>query len=100
MDFGRLDEPLQEQVLETLLADPSKLRSEVELPDLAPAPEECIAQNAQAISESYGLAAYGERLGNLYRQILRQEAEILRHLDGQRLLDAFLDPSRFTLLRS
>ncbi len=100
VDFGRLDEPLQERAIEWVLAHPRRARDAIALPRLDPgAPALCRA-NARAVRESHGVAAYGERLGEIYRSILACPLADPGALDGDRLLDAFLDPARFSLLRS
>ncbi len=99
-DFGRLDERLQEQVLEWVIADPAKARGMMTLPDLSDASPELRDANASAVSDHYSIGAYGKRLSEIYRAIGEGPAREPGALDGDRLLDAFLDPARFTLLRS
>jgi hypothetical protein len=99
IDFGRLDEPLQEIVLETLLSDSTK-RNEMEKPNLTTADETTAQGNASAVSDAYGIPAYGHRLSEIYQTILATSPSRPASLDSDQLLDAFLDPTRFMLLRS
>ena len=99
VDFGRLDEPLQEAVLETLLDQPSR-RDLVTAPALDDAPASRIAANREAIEGAFSVAAYGDRLAGIYRDLADASRETVGRLDGDALLDSFLDPSRFMLLRS
>jgi hypothetical protein len=97
VDFGRLDEELQETVLEKLLSDPAHLAA-VARPDLSPAPDGVICANAEAISAGFGLPAHGRHLANIYRSVLASPATEMGSLDPSIILGAFLDAGRFSLL--
>lgn len=100
VDFGRLDEPLQEQAIEWVLANPRRAGELIEVPPLSPCAPELGEANARAVRETHGVAAYGERLESIYREILASPTAEPGALDGGRLLDAYLDPARFSLLRN
>jgi len=96
IDFARLDEPLQEQVIAAAVAG-----------DLPSPPALCddlsgasVESNAAAIRTAFSLERYGERLAALYDEAMRSEPGPVDALDASRVLDAFLDPARFYLLRS
>ncbi|MEM8550213.1 MAG: hypothetical protein AAGF10_05425 [Verrucomicrobiota bacterium] len=99
VDFGRLDEPLQERALERLLEldDP---RLEIEPPHCLSQPSELIEANRSAIAAAYNLEQYGQRLYGIYQQLANAPEEAPEALDPARVLDAFLDPARFNLLRT
>ncbi len=101
LDFGRLDEPLQQQVIRRLrasAADRSALRPsglDARLPDA-----ETIGANRQRIRRHFGLNTYGERLLASYRPLLDAPTASPESLDGEALLDHYLSPERLYLLRA
>ena len=100
VDFGRLDEEMQEIVLRRLVQDPGQARRlrPASLPD----PVECdraIETNRRLLREKYSLRGYGERLYRLYSQVAGSDVTPLSFLDGEILLDHFLAPERLMLLR-
>ncbi len=100
VDFGRLDEEMQEIVLRRLVRDPGQARRL--RPSSLPDPEECdraIAVNRRLLREKYSLQGYGERLCRLYDQVAGSDVTPLSFLDGEILLDHFLAPERLMLLR-
>lgn len=102
VDFGRLDEGLQQAVIERLL-DSSAARSEMEPEQLAPAAGDTspsVAFNAERIREGFSVARYGERLMDLYADMTDCESALPDALSGDRILQQFLAPERLTLLRS
>ncbi len=100
IDFGRLDEPMQEEVLarvvrqkaQAALISPGKLPHPVAL-------TEDLAENRRILQKHYALPAYGERLELIYRQVAGAKTAIGGQLDGGALLDRFLAPERLHLLR-
>jgi len=101
VDFGRLDESLQRMVIRRVLAD-SAARNAIQPADLleaTPAPGVVLA-NDERIRSRYGLAGYGKRLHDLYAQIAGTAVGTAGPLDPERLLDLFLAPERFFLLRT
>ncbi len=99
VDFGRLDESFQEQVISRVVQDltmrkncrPSSLETGHDRQAL-------IQQNRQVVRYTFGLASYGKRLTKLYHQILESPVEPLSPLSADVLLDQFLTPERFSLL--
>lgn len=100
IDFGRLDEPLQEDVIRRVAASQSD--REIIPKALPPAAEsgEPLAANRRVVEEHYGLEDYGRRLAGLYKEVAASDTGPVEALDGGRLLDRFLAPSRFSLLRT
>ena len=107
IDFARLDETMQTQVILYLATDPSAKRH-VLIDGQQPAsewlagaglPSEEVMVNRSAIAERYSLKSYGERLRHVYQQIIDCPARE-EMIDPDAVLDAFLDPERFLFLRS
>lgn len=97
VDFGILDEPLQERVIERALG----VRGDAGIdPLLKPVSADRIAGNAEVVRENFSIQRYGERLFAVYERIAGAVSGEPAQLDGEALLDAYLDPARFCLLRS
>ncbi len=109
VDFADLDEHLQEQVLRAVQTDP-RLREDLMCQNpcvrralATPRPDSraIIMQNKLVACQEYSLAASGARLWQAYQEVLvsprSPRVSILRH--GQRILDDFLAPHRFRILR-
>jgi len=100
VDFGRLSEPLQEKVILHLKAYPES-RQEV-APDglsLATA-NDCVARNRELIAQNFSLERYGENLAAIYGKVAASPIQKLEFANSADVLDQFLDPSRFNLLRT
>ena len=101
VDFGRLDEALQEQVIQRVHSSPA-LRAAVTPSGLAPdlTPEETIGANRRIVELNYGAAQYGGRLMESYRALMGRVVEPVGTLCAETLLDKFLSPERFFLIRT
>lgn len=101
VDFGRLDEPLQEQIILILYKNPEL---KVELSGYQytnhVADEDVIQKNRRIIQEKYNLDHYGEQLVTIYSSLLEQKPDHVNYIDADALLDQFLNPERFNLLRT
>lgn len=100
-DFGRLNEPMQQAIIERVCKEQGA-RSEISpdgIEDRVPA-EETVAQNAEIIAREFSLSRYRSRLMRTYAAVLASETGPVSHLDDGRVLDAYLDPGRFNLLRT
>jgi len=100
VDFGCLNEVMQESVIEQMVQSPP-LRDDIQ--PLAPGSlqsQTTIAANRQIIEKEYNLEKYGDTLTGLYRNLLEAPAEKPGALDYKKLLACFLDPARFCLLRT
>ncbi|WP_456385192.1 hypothetical protein [Desulfolithobacter sp.] len=100
VDFGRLDEEMQEIVLRRVVADPREA-THLE-PAFFPDPASCledIAHNREILGVRYSLEGYGTRLMQVYQALAGTTATELDQLDGEILLNRFLAPERLTLLR-
>ena len=101
IDFGRLDEPAQEEVIRHLAAnnrdrvylEPTRLTGAV--------PTGFIARNRAVAQRDYSIAGYGRRLEGIYQTLMDATVDSeLGAADGAALLDQFLAPERLFLLRT
>lgn len=100
VDFGRLNEPLQECVVQQVAASPA-LRTSVRAQVFSqPATAAVIAHNHKLIEQYYSLQAYGKQLQRIYKKIAAGAVGPIESLNGEVLLECFLAPNRFCLLRS
>lgn len=97
VDFGRLDEDLQRQVLDRVLAEP-KLRHSIVAPVLDGLPESMVAHNRPIIASRLGLEEHGRRLYELYEKAANSLMDEPDHHDPEAVLDAFLAPENLLLL--
>lgn len=101
VDFGRLDESLQQQVIERVAASASAAAQIV--PPRLVGPEQqgdSLARNREAVLENFSLDHYGPRLLEVYREVMETTVESPEALSGEALLDEFLKPERLFLLRT
>ena len=98
VDFGILDEVLQRRVIRHLVRHPED-RALLPSCFTSPAPER-IEHNRRIIIERYSLDAYGARLLDIYHTLAAVEPGPVSSADAAGLLDAFLQPGRFNLLRT
>ena len=110
VDFGDLDEPMQRTVIETVCRDPEKRQQVLDAnPHLPEAfavrldtASNVIRQNAESIRQHFSLEPSGQRLLNIYTQVAASgRDEPPQPLSGtDKVLDQFLRPDRFRLIRS
>jgi len=98
VDFGILDESLQCNVIRHLARHPED-RSRLPAFEVA-VDDALIERNRRIVQERYSLEAYGNRLLNLYEQMAATKPGELRAANADDLLDRFLQPHRFNLLRT
>jgi glycosyltransferase involved in cell wall biosynthesis len=100
VDFGRLDEPLQEVILRRMVQSSGQA---VELrPAALPEPASLcgvLTENQDLLRRRYNLDQYGAAVERIYEQVVASAATSLDTLDGEVLLDRFLAPERLSLLR-
>ena len=96
VDMGRLDESMQREAVRSALS----YKGGHSLLTALPAAAEVVPDNLVRIREHYGLERYGARLMALYRAVADAPTGGPAWADPARVLDAFLDPARFTLLRT
>jgi glycosyltransferase involved in cell wall biosynthesis len=100
VDFGRLDEELQETIIQTVHKSPSA-RTEVDPPQMdIDLSEKDIQHNCNIIQQKFSLEQYGQRIWDIYQAVDHSEPGQLEPFDADRLLDCFMEPSQFNLLRT
>ena len=99
VEFGHLDEAMQEQVLHELASD-AGARKLLRPPALMSAvtPEQR-AHNRRVVCDGYSEEIYGRRLMDCYAALLADTGAD-DALDASRLLEQFMNPARFNLLRT
>ncbi|WP_269542103.1 glycosyltransferase family 4 protein [Cerasicoccus fimbriatus] len=100
VEFGRLSEALQEKVILHVNAN-SASQSEIAPASLGlDSAGGCIASNRELIAQNFSLDRYGENLKTIYEKVAQSAVEPLKYASHQTVLDQFLDPQRFNLLRT
>ncbi|MEA3640625.1 MAG: glycosyltransferase [Lamprobacter sp.] len=101
VDFGRLDEDAQTQVLRHVRADPAAGSAlDATSPPLA-AEAELIARNQAVVEREYLIDGYRRRLEAIYQSLLNAPTAPLRdQADGRALIARFQAPERLHLLRT
>ena len=94
VDFGILNEEMQRTIIRAVKADPSMISAR--LGDSSAA----IPGNHQVAETAYGPEAYGDHLFSIYQKLLKTKAGTVKYADGDKLLDEFMQPNRFNLLRT
>lgn len=98
VDFGILDETLQRNVIRHLVKHPEDRQQLQAFPSSFN--DEQITVNRTIVKEQYGIEAYGRRLLHLYEQLAETNPSDVASASATDLLDCFLQPRRFNLLRS
>lgn len=99
-DFGRLDESLQRTVIARLI-ETGKAQSVLSrLPELKPRTAGAIDANRNVVTRHYSVQASARQLLVAYRAILESPIKDAGSHDASRILDAFLDPKTFNLLKT
>ncbi len=101
IDFGRLDEELQQTVLERLVSDTNACEElqTYALQRRIPSAD-VIAHNKELVNKDYNPEAYYTHLMNIYGRLLNAESGSIELIDPEKVLDRFLKPERFYLIKS
>jgi glycosyltransferase involved in cell wall biosynthesis len=98
IDFGILDEQMQRTVIRHLVKRPEDRRF---LPPFFSASDrDRIEHNRRMVREHFGIEAYGKRLLGIYRSLAATHPGEVFSAEAGDLLDKFLQPTRFNLLRT
>ncbi|ADE54181.1 hypothetical protein [Coraliomargarita akajimensis] len=96
IDFAGLEESQQELIIERIACF-KEARQDLPRTEL----QICEPSNqADHIRTSYSFQSYAERVSNIYQSLLSVQTSSVDHLDQSLILDAFLQPERFRLLRT
>jgi glycosyltransferase involved in cell wall biosynthesis len=98
VDFGILDEPLQRNVIRHLVENPDD-RSQLIPFSPSPSPP-LIERNRKVALVHYSPEAYGKRLLGIYRDLAASQPGPVTSAPAAALLEKFLLPRRFNLLRT
>jgi len=100
VDFGRLDEVLQTAIIRRLHGS-LQARKEIRpfCLDSCSIDLDTIVSNQRVLSDKYSLTGYARRLMQVYQEIADSGDVSGEALDGSRILDFFLEPEHFSLLR-
>jgi len=100
VDFGALDELAQMQLIESVLKSDA-LKAELAKKIFKLPEAKALKSNRAVVRARYSQAAYGERLHGIYSDLLSAPTGPAdASLDEEAMLDAFLDPDAFRMLRS
>lgn len=98
VDFGRLDESFQERLILSAIKSEETKKAIRQQCSLNPLPGSIIKANSEAIRDEFSMIAYGEKLIQIYQEILQAKKGKVEYADGKNLLRQFLSPSRLNLL--
>jgi glycosyltransferase involved in cell wall biosynthesis len=99
IDFCRLNSSQQQSVIDFIIQDES-CKMSFERITKEEISEDLIQSNKKIIEEKYSLEGYGEKLMKVYSDLAGREPSKLEYLDPERILDQFISPEHFSLLRS
>ena len=99
IDFGRLDEPLQETVIRHVVDTPGAA-SEIDPAALLTVGDNAVEKNRQTVIARFSRDAYGKTLTGIYQSVIASPVSDVTGLDADALLRTFLAPSNFNLLRT
>ncbi|MEX2673543.1 MAG: glycosyltransferase family 4 protein [Phycisphaeraceae bacterium] len=101
VDFGRLDEPLQEKVIQQVAND-ADARAQLQ-PNALISPDADdparVAANQRIVRDHFSLERYGERVLEVYASVLNSETGPVEALPADAMLRQWLSPERINLLR-
>jgi glycosyltransferase involved in cell wall biosynthesis len=101
VDFGRLDEQFQEHIIRRIVESP-ECRNDISQTLTNPEKDlqARIVKNRNIITRDFGPDSYADRLVSAYTDIMNSSASEVGGISQDVLLDEFLAPERFNLLRT
>lgn len=100
VEFGHLSEALQEKAILHVKRNQGAAQ-QIAPPELGlDAAKAGISENRELIAKNFSLERYGENLASIYEKVAASPIEPLQKTNSAAVLDQFLDPARFNLLRT
>lgn len=100
VDFGRLSETQQERVIEKVRQSPLSAQ-EIHPNQLASAlPPTLVRHNREVARRQFSLETYGEKLIACYQDLVETTPSRIDWVNPRKILEQFLNPSQFCLLRT
>lgn len=102
-DFGLLDESFQKRIISRILMDRSTARALIRINPFLAQPgrlmdsDHLIKTNRRAVSTGYNAATYQKTLRRIYSRVAG--TKVTHRLDNSPLVDYFMHPSNFSLLK-
>jgi len=100
VEFGTLSESLQEKIIQRLDRDPAAGESIAPNALAFERAKANVMANREVIARNFSLERYSENLLKLYHDVAKSPVEPLDYASSALVLDQFLDPRRFNLLRT
>lgn len=100
IDFGRLSETQQERVIEKVRQSPLSAQK-IHPNQLASAlPPGLVHRNREIVRRQFSLETYGEKLITCYQNLAETTPSRIDWINPRKILEQFLNPSQFCLLRT
>lgn len=99
IDFGRLSSELQRKVILKIMNEP-ELKEQLRPLSTEEISVEVIEENKSTVQQKYNLEEYGSKLYDLYVELTESKGGDVEFIDPEIVLDKFLSPEYFSLLRS
>lgn len=100
MDFGRIDESLQEDVITSISKSKTVQKETRQQVKLNMLDASSIKKNHQATLQQFSSNSYVKKLKTIYLQLTNGKNESVEFANGKILLESFLTPERINLLRT
>ena len=100
VDFGRLDESFQEEIICSVLNSKVSQVSIQKQVRLGRIDQKVIQENKKSVLDNFGQESYAKKVNRIYDSLLISACGNVEYANGEDLLDSFLSPSRLNLLRT
>lgn len=98
--FGRLNENMQKDIIHRIKSSRDSIASIRQQAKLEILNDAEIDSNRSAVNENFSLSEYGNKVFDLYQDLVNHPSERVSFADGNQMLEQFLCPERFNLLRA
>ena len=101
LDFGRLSERHQQRAIRRIIdSETARMRLRAYRVGTKPINKAVLRANKTIVERDFNLDKYGRNLYAIYRSLMNQRVSRVECASGEDLLDQFLAPQRFSLLRT